>query len=75
MASGAVYCVKPRSRGSETATWVVLEQYIPDHLRDVVYHLPVADTVDNLALLELRTEAVQGVQFTLVYPGTGNVTA
>lgn len=73
MAFGTVHYVKPWPRRSEAATGVILQQDIPDYLRNVVYHFPVTDTVDDLTLLEPRTQGIQGIQLTLVYSRSGTV--
>jgi hypothetical protein len=75
MALGTVHYVEPGPSGGEVATGVILEQDVPDHLRDVVHHFPIADAVDNLALHEPCAEGIQSVQLTLVYSRSGSVAA
>jgi hypothetical protein len=75
MACWAVHHKKPGPGGSKAAAGVILQENISDDLRDIVGHFPIADAVDDLALLEPRAQGVEGIQLALVHAGPGYLSA
>lgn len=75
MALRTVHYVQPRSHRSEVATGVIMKEDTPGYLRDILCHLPIANTVDDLALHESCAEGVQSIQLALIEARSDGVAA